>query len=196
MRQVRVDAPETRDHRQLIEQLGSPDFAVSQAASKALFARGADALDALVEGLAHPNWRVRTNCAGLMDHLGDSRCVAPLQRALRDPVAGVRRLAIHALGCQPCKAAPLQADIVGLLIERVLSDPSPRVRRVAVHMLGLQSYDTRAVAALETILERETDDGLLSRARRALEEQRKKADAALVANCPAHRWRRGQRAAW
>jgi len=169
---------------QLVELLGSKEFARSQAAAAVLFNRGAAALDALVEGLSHSDWRVRKQCAGLMDHLGDDRCVEPLRRTLNDPIAGVRRLAIHALGCQPCKAAPLAADIVSLLIERALSDPSIRVRRVAVHMLGLQPYDGRAVEALETTLAQETDPGLLSRARYALNEHRWKAEEAKGLSCP------------
>ena len=159
---------------ELIERLGSEEFDQAQAAAERLFQQGGAALAALVAGLSHSNWRVRQQCAGLMDHLGDDRCIEPLRRALHDPIAGVRRLAIHALGCQPCKLAPLRADIAGLLIERALSDPSIRVRRVAVHMLGLQPYDARAVTALQTLLARETDAPLLSRARRALAEQEQK----------------------
>lgn len=176
---------ENEDPRQLVERLGSREFAVSEAATAALFERGAAVLDALVEGLSHTNWRVRKGCAGLMDHLGDERCVEPLRRALQDPIVGVRRLAIHALGCRPCKTDPLRADIVGLLIERALSDPSIRVRRVAVHMLGLQPRESRAMDALQAIVEGESDPRLLSRARYALEAHRKNADLAANAGCAA-----------
>jgi HEAT repeat protein len=172
---------------QLVELLGSNDFGLSQATAELLFRRGASALDALVEGLSHSNWRVRKNCAALMDHLGDDRCIEPLRRALSDPIVGVRRHAIHALGCQPCKSAPLQADIVSLLVERSLSDPSIRVRRVAVHMLGLQPCDARAIAALQAIVHQETDPRLLSRARHALAEHQKKAGEDPVLSCPSRR---------
>jgi HEAT repeat protein len=171
------DVLEGYESRRLVELLGEEELEVSQAATELLFARGASALDALVEGLAHADWRVRKNCAGLMDHLGDDRCIEALSRALRDPIVGVRRLAVHALGCQPCKSAPLQADIVGMLIERALSDTSIRVRRVTVHMLGLQPYDRRAVEALQTIMDRETDPGLLARARFALDTLQRKKEA-------------------
>jgi HEAT repeat protein len=173
MEQRTEDTREQHDLQPLVEQLGSPDFAGAQAAAAAL-----------VAGLAHPNWRVRKQCAGLMDHLADARCVAPLQRALTDPRVGVRRLALHALGCQPCKTAPLPADVVGLLVERALADPSRPVRRVAVHLLGLQPYDPRAVAALQQILAQATDPKLLSRARHALHAHQQPA----AARCPA-RWK-------
>jgi HEAT repeat protein len=189
MKRLAQSSSENLDPRQLIEPLGSKDFGVSQAAAEALFAKGASALDALIEGMTHPNWRVRKNCAGLMDHLADDRCIEPLRRALKDPIQGVRRLAIHALGCQPCKPAPLQADIVGLLIERALSDTNIRVRRVAVHMLGLQPYDVRAVAALQAILDQETDQKLVSRAQYAIEEHRRKDEPERAMSCPTLRRR-------
>jgi hypothetical protein len=167
---------------QLVELLGDPEWAFREAASAALLARGPAALGALVAGLSHADWQIRAACAGLMDHLADDRCVAPLRRALSDPSPHVRRHAVHALGCQACKAAPLAADTVALLIERSLADPSVRVRRVAVHQLGLQAHDPRAVDALETLLGRETDAKLLSRARTALENQRRqRGDAATTA---------------
>ena len=184
MNHATMDALERLPSQQLVGLLASREFARSQAAAAVLFNRGAAALDALAEGLSHPDWRVRKQCAGLMDHLGDNRCVEPLQRALNDPIEGVRRLAIHALGCQPCKAAPLTTDIVGLLIERALSDPGIRVRRVAVHMLGLQPSDPRAVETLQTIVGQETDPGLLSRARYALAEQRRKPEEGTELSCP------------
>lgn len=175
MNTVTPDTLENLTTPQLVELLASREFARSQAAAEVLFNRGASALNALVEGLSHRDWRVRKSCAALMDHLGDDRCVEPLRRALSDPIEGVRRLAIHALGCQACKVAPLAVDIVDLLVERALADSSIRVRRVAVHMLGLQPYDARAVEALETMLKRETDPGLLSRAAFALREHQAKA---------------------
>jgi HEAT repeat protein len=162
---------EALDPQQLVERLGDADWNVRQAASSALFARGKAALEALIKGLSHTDWQVRAACAGLMDHLADDRCVDPLRRALLDPSPHVRRHAVHSLGCQECKSAPLQVDIAGLLIERALTDASIRVRRVAVHQLGLQTYDPRAVKALQTLLHQEMDAKLLSRARFALKSQ-------------------------
>lgn len=116
--------------------------------------------------------KVRARATGLLDHLADDRCVDPLQRALQDPSPLVRRHAVHSIGCQQCKVSPLQTDVVGLLLERALHDKSIRVRRVAVHQLGLQAQDTRAIAALETILASDHDQKLLSRAQFALKNQR------------------------
>jgi HEAT repeat protein len=160
------------DARQLVERLVSPEWSVRDAARGALLSLGEAGLDALAEGLAHPDARARLWCADLMDHLADARCAEPLRRALADPSADVRRHAVHSLGCQRCKPAPLDADVVGLLRERALFDRSIRVRRVSVHQLGLQPHDPRAVEALEAILREETDEKLLSRARFALRRQR------------------------
>lgn len=157
--------------RQHVELLASPDWDERSAAISALFSQGAACLDALVEGLSHPDPQVRLWCADLMDHLADERCSDPLRSALNDPSPDVRRHAVHSLGCQRCKAAPLELDVVRLLRERALHDRSIRVRRVAVHQLGLQPFDSRAVDALQTILRADTDEKLLSRARFALQAQ-------------------------
>lgn len=160
--------------------LGSDAWAARSAAAAALLALGPAAVPTLVAGAAHPDRRVRAECVALMDHLADRRCSAALLAALTDPSPLVRRHAVHSLGCQRCKAAPLDLDVVGLLVERAVGDPSPRVRRVAVHQLGLQPHDPRAVAALTKVLASAGDAGLLSRVRHALAEQEKGAEAAAA----------------
>lgn len=153
--------------QQLVEYLSS-DWSSREPAIAALAALGAGALAAIRVGLQHADWQVRAACAGLLDHLADARCVEPLREALNDPSPHVRRNAVHSLGCQRCKIAPLPMDVVGLLIERALFDSSIRVRRVAVHQLGLQPYDGRAVDALRRILRDDTDMKLRTRAEFAL----------------------------
>lgn len=160
----------------MFDALNSSDWHVRSEAAKELLALGTGAVETLVVGVSHPSQRVRAECVALMDHLADERCSASLIAALRDPSPLVRRHAVHSLGCQRCKAVPLEMDVVGLLVERVLTDASPRVRRVAVHQLGLQPHDPRAVAALETVLDERHDLGLIARARFALGEQRRKAE--------------------
>lgn len=167
---TRLEPQEARtgDLAQQIQCLGAQDWETRSNAANALRERGAEALSALIEGMAHPNWRVRHGCADLMDHLADNRCTEPLLRLLHDPIESVRRLALHALGCQRCKVCPLDVDVVTHLIECALHDSSIRVRRVAVHMLGCQPPDSRARNTLQTLLEHETDAKLLSRARWSL----------------------------
>jgi hypothetical protein len=62
---------------------------------------------ALVPALAHPNPRVRFNCLGLLDHLADEQSLPAMITATTDPVPRVRRMAVHALGCQRCKASAI-----------------------------------------------------------------------------------------
>lgn len=133
-----------------------------------LLAAGSGAVEDALAGLKHPNWRVRRWCAAFMDHYGDERCADALLQALRDRSAAVRRNAVHALGCQPCKQAPLGCDIVGPIADRALHDSSVQVRRVAAHMLGLQGYTEVAAVALRRILASSSDAKLLSNARWAL----------------------------
>jgi hypothetical protein len=148
--------------------LGAGDWATRREAMTRLEGAGATAVPLLLTGLEHQDWRVRANCAGLLDHLADERCVAPLARALRDPNTTVRRFAVHAIGCQGCKVRPLPMDGVAHLVRCALADPSIRVRRAATHQLGCQEADPRAAAALRTILRRDVDVKLLRIARWAL----------------------------
>ena len=90
---------------------------------------GPAARDVVRRGLAHPHPRVRQWCAALLDHHADERSIPGLLRVLDDPVAAVRRHALHSLGCQPCKTAPLAIDVVPLLLHRAAHDVSVRVRR-------------------------------------------------------------------
>ena len=127
-------------------------------------------VDALIEGLRHANPRVRFECAHAMDHLADDRCVEPLRRLLDDPVPRVRRVALHSLSCDACKLVPLRRDddLVAVLIERALADPSINVRREATYGLGGCCSDERALAALQTLLTRETDRAIRRNAAWAL----------------------------
>jgi HEAT repeat protein len=153
---------------QQIELLGSPNRAIAYHASMNLMRQGADILDAAVRGLDHANPKIRRGCADLMDHLGDDRCIEPLIHCTTDPIANVRRQAVHSLSCQRCKATPLQVDLVSLLIERATTDPSMKVRQEAVFGLSMQPSDARAIAVLEAVLMDATNKHTLTKAERVL----------------------------
>jgi HEAT repeat protein len=142
-----------------------------QSAYSILDSAGKLALPDILEGLEHPNWRVRKWCTALLDHHADQLCIESLVRRLTDSYADVRRHAVHSIGCQPCKGDSLCVDIVSLLIDRALNDTSIRVKRSAVHMLGNQQYDIRALEMLENIIEKEKDNKLLSNALWSLKQQ-------------------------
>lgn len=154
---------------QQIQLLGSRDYRVAGAAYKVLVEAGQAGMDAAIRGLAYPDARVRRGCAEFMDHQGSDQCVPTLSEVAReDSVAYVRRVAVHSLGCERCKPAPLQSDTISFLIERALSDASTRVRREAISGLIFQPPDPRAAAALRTIQNRETDRKLLGSVHYAL----------------------------
>jgi HEAT repeat protein len=155
-----------------VEMLGSHDWRDILAADAELTRAGKAGMDAVIAGLSHPNARVRRGCAGFMDHQGTTESVAALaQVALQDPVPAVRRAAVHSYGCQRCKPAPVELDLVGLLVQSALQDPSMRVRKEAVSGLGMQPPDDRAIAALQQIQREETDRALLKLAHFALKRQ-------------------------
>ena len=72
---------------------------------------------ALIAGLDHSNAKVRWWCLQLMDHLADESYIEPILSKLSDPVAKVRRHAIHALSCGACKPnrQPLDGQIESAL---------------------------------------------------------------------------------
>ena len=81
-----------------VELLGVRHWRVIRAAEEALTAAGPAGIAAAVEGLSHPNPRVRRGAAGYLDHHADDSSVDKLaQLALHDPVPYVRRVAVHAL---------------------------------------------------------------------------------------------------
>jgi HEAT repeat protein len=158
--------------QQLVELLASRDWRAVSATWETLVAMGDRGLDAVVAGLAHAEARVRRGCADFLDHYGTDACVPALRdTALRDPVAGVRRAAVHALLCQRCKLCALTSDLMDLLVQVALEDSSMRVRGEAIWGLGAQPRDPRAVAALKQILRQESHPDLLRGAHDALMRQ-------------------------
>jgi len=93
----------------------------------------AEARAALIAGLEHPNAKVRWWCLQLMDHLADESYVPFILAKFSDPVAKVRRHAIHALSCGACKPGRRRLRIrIDAALRRVSEmDPDERVRAEA-----------------------------------------------------------------
>jgi HEAT repeat protein len=127
-------------------------------------------VEKLLEGLKHPEARVRYNCALAMDHIADERCSEPLHALLEDAVPKVRRAALHSLSCEACKVTPLPVpgDLIETLIAKAMSDPSIRVRRTAVDSLAETCTDPRVLAALQELESTDRDAGMQQRLKRAL----------------------------
>jgi HEAT repeat protein len=92
-----------------------------------------EARAALISGLGHPNAKVRWWCLQLMDHLADESYLEPILSKLSDPVAKVRRHAIHALSCGVCKPdrQTLAVNVEAALLRALESDPDHKVREEA-----------------------------------------------------------------
>ena len=151
------------DYAEQIEMLGNSER--WQEAYRTLDKVADAALPEILGGMKHADWRVRRWCVALLDHHADQRCVYALVEALNDPSPVVRRHAVHSLGCQRCKNLPLDVDLITLLIDKMKNDKNTRVRQVAAHMLGNQLPDSRAFAALQSILKTEQDRKLISNAK-------------------------------
>jgi HEAT repeat protein len=92
------------------------------------------AFAALLEGLQHPNPRVRWWCIQVLDHVPDPRAVNAVAVMLDDPVARVRRNAAPALGCVACKPewdSGLPDSVTAKLTHLAEEDASAKVRNEA-----------------------------------------------------------------
>jgi hypothetical protein len=97
------------------------------------------AFDAVVDGLADKNPRVRWWCVQVLDHVPDPRAVEAIANLLDDPVPRVRRNAAHALGCVACKpewSGTLPPQVIEKLIGLAAQDPNMKVRSEAAYALS------------------------------------------------------------
>jgi len=106
---------------------------------------------AIVDALRHPNPRVRYECLGLLDHLAEEESVPAMIAATSDPVPRVRRMAVHALGCQGCKQSSLWADLNAVFLPIAEHDPVWKVRREAVISIVQQEASERSRATLRKL---------------------------------------------
>lgn len=95
-----------------------------------------EARTALTQGLTHPNAKIRWWCLQYMDHLADESFVPFMLPLTKDPVAKVRRQAIHALTCEVCKPDGCALDVdLKPMLETMLHDIDAKVRGEAQQAL-------------------------------------------------------------
>ncbi len=129
-------------------------------------------VDGLLLGCAHPEPRVRFDCAMALDHMADERCTPVLRQLLQDPIPRVRRAAIHSVSCEACKVTKLDSgeELTPILIDMALNDSSPRVRMTAIGALAQTCADARAKPVFEMALTMKIDSVFRKILTRALEE--------------------------
>ena len=123
-------------------------------AAHALAALGACAVEALVEALRDPDWRVRSAAADVLGNMGHAAAAATphLSRCLQDEQMWVRRNAVEALGT----IAPSDENAVACLAG-VLRDEDERVRRnAALALAKIGPPASSAVDALNPLLHDES----------------------------------------
>jgi HEAT repeat protein len=104
-------------------------------------------LQALSNGVADSDPRVRWWSIQLLDHVADPHAVQAIIPALHDPVPRVRRTAAHALGCATCKPdwdGRLSDYAHATLATLAASDPNPKVRSEAQWALACRSARSQA----------------------------------------------------
>jgi HEAT repeat protein len=167
---------------QLVEQLADKDWRRVAEAEQKVLAAGEAGMQVVIAGMMHTDSRVRRACAGFMDHHGDDRCLLSLtERLLSDSVPNVRRMAVHSLGCDRCKASPLTADRVPLLMSVIQNDPNKWVRYEAIWALNTSKNDDRFLPPLRQLMETETDRDLRKAAHTMLYHRDREYRAAHIA---------------
>ena len=147
-----------------MERLTARGWPVRRDVMQVLAEAGPAGIQAALEGLSHPHPGVRCGAAHFLDHYATDACVPPpTGLALHDPVPDVRRRALHALLCDGCKPAPLQTDVLPLLIRAFRQDPNRRVRFNAALALYRYANDPRVREAFEAAV-REDPSSLARRA--------------------------------
>ena len=82
---------------------------------------------------------VRWWCVQLLDHLPDQRGIDLIVPLLDDPCPGVRRNAVHAVGCVACKPTAeicLSPETRARIRRLADSDPNGKVRDEASRLLA------------------------------------------------------------
>lgn len=118
---------------------------------------GESAAPAILEGLSHPDWRVRRASAIFVDHEPVPELIERLRLALYDPKAKVRMWAVHSLACEPCKPGGNPLDPVPPIVRRLHEDKAVRVRRMAMNMLIQRPPERRITRAVRQALAVEQD---------------------------------------
>jgi hypothetical protein len=137
---LRLDLPEV-PAADLVALLADPHRATR--AYPRLLALGPEATEAVRDGLAHPDERVRERCCQILDHLMDAASIPLLIGALGDPCERVRIAAVHALACDRCKSdscRPAPEAVLPTAISLLAGDPSARVRAYAAELVGHWVY--------------------------------------------------------
>lgn len=104
-----------------------------------LLTLGPEATEAVRDGLAQPDARVREYCCKILDHQMDADSIPALIGALADPCARVRIAAVHALACDRCKTdtcRPTAEVVLPQAIVLLAGDPSATVRAYAAELVG------------------------------------------------------------
>ena len=100
-----------------------------------------EAKNALIQGLKHPNAKIRWWCLQYMDHLADESFIPHIIPLTKDSVGKVRKHAVHVLICDICKQGRcgLRHNLQPLLLEIATLDSDQRVRNEAQRGLCLLS---------------------------------------------------------
>ena len=87
--------------------------------------------------LADPDPFCRARCLAVLDHVANDASTHVFAAALRDPVADVRRHAVHGLTCERCRGSDVcVGDVVPAVIAALAVEVDAAIRHQLVVVLG------------------------------------------------------------
>ena len=107
--------------------------------------------------VADPDPFRRARCLAVLDHVANESSTHVFLTALDDPVADVRRHAVHGLTCERCRTPDMcLVDVVPAVTTALASEPDAEIRHQLVTVLG--RFAPRNSAAREALDDVATDD--------------------------------------
>ena len=110
--------------------------------------------------LADPDPFRRARCLAVLDHVANEASTDVFVAALADPVADVRRHAVHGLTCERCRTTELcLVDVVAAVTRALVSERDVETRHQLVMVLGrFASRSNAARHALDVVSTNDPDD--------------------------------------
>jgi hypothetical protein len=110
--------------------------------------------------LSDPDAFCRARCLGVLDHVANDTSTHVFLAALRDPVAHVRRSAVHRLTCERCRASDLcVSDVVPAVVDALAAEHDSEIRHQLVMVLGrFVRRSDLAYQTLDTVAADDADD--------------------------------------
>jgi hypothetical protein len=99
--------------------------------------RDAPVMALQVAALSDPDPFCRARCLAVLDHVANAASTLTFTAALHDPVADVRRHAVHGLTCERCRSDDISvSDVVPAVVDALEREVDAEIRHQLIAVLG------------------------------------------------------------